>query len=77
MFAGLKADLPPNYNITFIMVVLSFPNEFGYVLLAAVILAFECLLIGFLFPGRARSKIFNEDFMKSKFGSIHMSEVGG
>jgi hypothetical protein len=53
------------------MVVLALPNEFGYVLLAAAILGFECLLIGSIFPGRARSQLFTEDFMKSKFGKIH------
>ncbi len=58
------------------MVLLSIPNEFGYVLLAAAVLGFECLLVGFLFPGRARSKYFTEEFMKSKFGAVHNSEIG-
>lgn len=58
-------------------VILAVANEFGYVLLAAALLAFECILIGFLFPGRVRSQVFTEEFMKSKFGRVHTEEVGG
>ena len=38
--------------------------EFGYVLLVSILYGMECLLIGFIIPGRARSKIFTEDYMK-------------
>jgi hypothetical protein len=37
---------------------------FGYVLIAAALIALECIIIGFLFPGRARGKVFTESFMK-------------
>jgi hypothetical protein len=64
------------YNILINMVVLSLPNEFGYVLIAAAVLAFECILIGFLFPGRVRQQVFTEEFMKAKFGRIHSEQTG-
>jgi len=37
--------------------------EFGYALITAVLVGFECVLIGFLFPGRARAKVFNKKFL--------------
>jgi uncharacterized membrane protein YecN with MAPEG domain len=58
-------------------VILAVANEFGYVLLSVALLAFECILIGFFFPGRVRSQVFTEEFMKSKFGRVHTEEVGG
>lgn len=38
--------------------------EYGLVLLAAVILAFEVVLFGAIFPGRLRKQIFSKNFMK-------------
>lgn len=38
--------------------------EYGLVLLVSVVLSFEVVLFGFLFPGMMRRKIFNKDFMK-------------
>lgn len=38
--------------------------EYGLVLLVAVILGFEVVLFGFLFPGRLRRSIFSKEFMK-------------
>jgi hypothetical protein len=36
------------------------PSDYGWVVIAAAVLAFELLVIGFLFPGRARSKAFTQ-----------------
>ena len=36
------------------------PATYGYVLIVASIIAFEILLIGFIFPGRARAAIFTQ-----------------
>jgi hypothetical protein len=47
--------------------ILNIDPEFGYTLITAVAVAFECLLIGFLFAGRIRGKVFNEKFMKENF----------
>lgn len=44
--------------------------EYGLVLLVSVILGFQCVLFGFIFPGRAR-KVFNKAFMKENFSKIH------
>lgn len=49
--------------------------EYGLVLLVSVILGFECVLFGFLFPGRLRRKTFNKDFLKDKFGKEHGSSL--
>jgi hypothetical protein len=38
--------------------------EYGYVLLSIALIGFECLLIGFLVPGRIRGQVFDERFMK-------------
>ena len=43
------------------------PSNYGIPLLSAAILAFECILTGFVIPGRARSKVFTKEFMKSNF----------
>ena len=50
--------------------------DYGFVLLAAVLYAFECILIGFVFPGSARSKVFTEDFMNKNFGDEHKRVFG-
>jgi hypothetical protein len=44
--------------------ILALAPEYGYVLIAAAVLAFECIIIGFLTAGRARGKVFTEAFMK-------------
>ena len=46
------------------------PDGYQWVLLTTTLIAFECLMIGCCFPGRARSRHFKMDFMK-KFYSIH------
>lgn len=51
-------------------------TDYGYVLIVGVFIAFEVLLIGFLFPGRARGDIFTEEFMKTNFGSEHKNSIG-
>lgn len=43
--------------------------EFGWALIVAVLVGFECLLIGFLFPGRLRSKIFSKEFLEKHFSN--------
>jgi hypothetical protein len=35
-------------------------SDYGYVLIVAVLIAFEILLIGFFIPGKMRGEIFNE-----------------
>ena len=40
------------------MAALSIPNDYGYVLLIAVLIAFEIIVIGFLIPMGARKKSF-------------------
>lgn len=52
------------------------PSEYGYVLIVGVVLAFEVLLIGFLFPGKIRGEIFTEEFMKTNFGDEHKTKIG-
>jgi hypothetical protein len=46
-------------------------TDYGYVLLVGALIAFEILLIGFIFPGRVREEVFSEDFMRKNFGEIH------
>ena len=46
------------------------PDGYQWVLLTAAVIAFECLMVGCIIPGRARSKHFNMEHMK-KFYPIH------
>jgi hypothetical protein len=55
---------------------LALSADYGYVLIVAVAIAFEILLIGFLFPGKLRGEIFTEDFMKTNFGDDHRAATG-
>lgn len=48
--------------------VLALTPQYGYVLLAAVAISLELLVIGFVFPGAARSKIFSKAFLEEHFG---------
>jgi hypothetical protein len=43
--------------------------EFGYALITAVLVGFECILIGFLFAGRVRGKVFNKKFLTDNFST--------
>lgn len=47
------------------------PANYGIPMLSAVLLGFECIMIGFLFPGRVRGKVFTKDFLKANFAEIH------
>lgn len=53
------------------MVYLHLPDEFGYVLLIDTLIAFEIIIIGFIFPTRARGKAFTQEFMKQHFEKDH------
>jgi len=46
---------------------MEFPENYGLPLLSAVCLSFECLMIGFLVPGRARGQVFTKQFLKDNF----------
>jgi hypothetical protein len=50
-------------------------SDYGYVILVATLLAFEVVMLGSFIPGRMRRIIFNEAFMKEKFGEIHAAEL--
>jgi len=43
--------------------------------IVVLVIAFECLLFGFLIGGGLRSKIFNEEFLK-KFEADHKEAFG-
>ena len=45
--------------------ILNIEADYGYVILSAIAVAFECLLIGFFVAGRARSKVFTKDFLEA------------
>lgn len=53
------------------MVYLNIDPEFGYVVIVAASIAFECFVIGAIFPGRARSKYFTKKFLEEHFGLEH------
>lgn len=46
-------------------------EHFQLALLTAVIYSFEMILVGFLLPGRIRTKVFTKEFLQSNFGEEH------
>jgi hypothetical protein len=38
--------------------------EYGWVLLCAAVMGFSILVVGFIFPSRARNQVFTEQYMK-------------
>lgn len=52
------------------------PNEYGYVLLSAAVMGLSVILVGFIFAGRIRGKIFTEEYMKKNYGSEHQQVTG-
>lgn len=55
---------------------LSIPQAYGYVIIVAAVLALEVICIGFLYPGRLRSKVFSKDFLAKNFGEEHKKTIG-
>ena len=53
----------------------AFPSNYGLPLLSAAVLAFECLLTGFIIAGGARGKVFTKEFLKQNFAEIHFENT--
>lgn len=51
------------------------PEEYPYILLCCIFIAFECSITNLLCVIRARIKAFPKDFMK-QFGDEHRAAVG-
>ena len=51
-------------------------KNYGYVLLAATAIGFECYAIGFAVPQVVRTKYFTKEFLEENFGEIHKREIG-
>ena len=58
------------------MVNIGLDADFGYVIVAAIAISFECIVIGFLVPGRWRGKVFTKKFMEENFGIEHKRVFG-
>lgn len=58
------------------MVKITLQPEYGYVLMTAITLAFECHFIGFIMGGRGRALHFNEAHMNRYFGKEHKEAFG-
>mmetsp|Transcript_21366 Transcript_21366/g.26294 ORF Transcript_21366/g.26294 Transcript_21366/m.26294 type:complete len:113 (+) Transcript_21366:3-341(+) len=50
------------------------PEEYPFVALIAGLICVECILVGFLGPGRIRGQIFNKQFMEENFGKMIMED---
>lgn len=57
-------------------ILLDLPVEYGWVLLCAALMGLSCILIGFVFAGGARAKVFTEDYLKENFGAEHLRVTG-
>jgi hypothetical protein len=51
---------PQDIQHTFTTLTVNLPTAYGYVLLAALVIALEILVFGFAFPGRYRTNIFGK-----------------
>ena len=52
------------------------PQHYQWVLFTSFMLAFECMLFGFLVVGKARSRAFTKDFMMKFYGIHGLNEEG-
>ena len=57
------------------MVLLTFPETYGYVVMASLTLALECTLVGFK-AGGARKNTFSEEWMNKYFKAEHQEAFG-
>lgn len=53
------------------MVNITLPDNYGYVMMTSVGIAFECYMTSFIVAGRTRMKIFNSKFLKDNFEEEH------
>ena len=58
------------------VLLITLEQEFGYVIATAAAIAFECIMIGFLVPGRYRGKYFTKQFLEENFGLEHKRVFG-
>lgn len=56
--------------------VLTLPENYGFVLLSAVAVALQCYLVGFTIAQGKRRKYFNEEFLQKNFGEEHKKAYG-
>lgn len=56
-------------------VAIELPEEFPYVILMAVLLAFECLIIGFVAPSIGRKKVFGDSEVEKKIETLHKQQL--
>ena len=49
---------------------------FPWVLMTAGLLAFQCLLTGFIFGGGKRTSLFTKELLEEKFGEEHKKVFG-
>ena len=52
------------------------PSDYGWVLLSAAVMSLSCLLVGFIFGGGARAKVFTQEYLKKNFGEEHRKVTG-
>lgn len=50
--------------------------EYGWVLLVAVLMGLSCIVIGFMFGGAPRYKVYTEEYMRKNFGEEHKRVTG-
>ena len=55
---------------------ISLPKEYSIVLLMAGLLAFQCLMIGMIVPGRARTRVYRDPEVKKKIEALHTQKIG-
>lgn len=54
----------------------SLDKAYGWVLLSATAIGFQCYFTGYIVPMSYRKKFFSKEFMEANFGALHQEEVG-
>jgi len=55
---------------------MTFPDvgsDYGYVVLVSGLIAFQCIVTGFVVVGKARSQAFTKEFLDQNFGDEHFA----
>ena len=60
--------------VNFVRIVL--PKLYPVVLLMAGLLAFQCIMIGMIVPGRARARVYRNTEVKKKIEALHTQKMG-
>ena len=57
-------------------IAITLPENYPLVMLMAGLLAMECLVLGFMVPGRARKKVYKDPLVENRIEELHAKQMG-